>query len=144
MRNRVDLDHLASETRAQQWLLIHVTRLNELTSDLGCPNCAGSGLTIAIEKQTRGFCCSLLLECHLCDTDKYQRSVYTSRRLQDETRSDVTFDVNVNMILLAHELGLGYAALKKISEVLGIPALHLKTNQRYNTRVTGMETGRQQ
>ncbi|KAK1901773.1 Acid alpha-amylase [Dissostichus eleginoides] len=37
------------------------------------------------------------------------------------------------MVLLAHELGLGYAALKKISKVLGIPALHLKTYQRHDS-----------
>ncbi|KAK1874926.1 Protein RAD61 [Dissostichus eleginoides] len=46
------------------------------------------------------------------------------------------------MVLLAHELGLGYAALKKISKVLGIPALHLKTYQRHDKRVTVAEIER--
>ena len=45
------------------------------------------------------------------------------------------------MVLLAQELGLGYAALRKISTVLGIPGLHLKTYQKHNKRVTGMERG---
>ena len=49
------------------------------------------------------------------------------------------FDVNVRMVLLAHKLGLGYAALKKISKVLGIPGLHLKTYQKHDKTVTGME-----
>lgn len=42
-------------------------------------------------------------------------------------------DVNVRMVLLAHELGMGQAAIKKISKVL-IPA------QRPDRRVTEMET----
>ncbi|KAK1885412.1 2-dehydro-3-deoxyphosphooctonate aldolase [Dissostichus eleginoides] len=46
------------------------------------------------------------------------------------------------MVLLAHELGLGYAALKKISKVLGIPALHLKAYQRHDKRVTAAEIER--
>ena len=31
--------------------------------------------------------------------------------------SDVAFDVNIRLVLLAHELGLGYAAQKKITVV---------------------------
>ena len=125
----------------QQWLLVHVGRLNYLIQDLLCPNCAGSGLEIHIDPQNYGFCSNLSLECCLCKGDPYRTSVYTSTRLQEETRSDVAFDVNVRMVLLAHELGMGYAALKKISKVLGIPALHLRTYQRHDKRVTGMDTG---
>lgn len=121
----------------QQWLLVHVARLNELIGDLTCPNCGMSGLKINIDLQNQGFCSSLLLECCLCKDDKYRRSVYTSTRLRDESRNDVAFDVNVRMVLLAHELGLGYAALRKISKVLGLPGLHLKTYQRHGKRVTG-------
>lgn len=32
---------------------------------------------------------------------------------------------------------MGYAALRKVSKVLGIPSLHLKTYQRHDKRVTG-------
>ena len=46
--------------------------------------------------------------------------------------NDVAFDVNVRMVLLAHELELGYAALKKISKVLGIPGLYLKMYQKHD------------
>ncbi|KAK1876707.1 Protein translocase subunit SecD [Dissostichus eleginoides] len=46
------------------------------------------------------------------------------------------------MVLLAHELGLDYAALKTISKVLGIPALDLKTYQRHDKRVTVAEIER--
>lgn len=129
------------ERATQQWLLVHVARLNEIVSDLICPNCAGSGLAINVDPHNQGFCSSLLLECRQCTGDRYRRSVYTSTRLHDASRNDVAFDVNVRMVLLAHELGMGYAALKKISKVLGIPALHLKTYQRHDKRKTGMETG---
>ncbi|CAL8293778.1 unnamed protein product [Gadus morhua 'NCC'] len=46
------------------------------------------------------------------------------------------------MVLLAHELGMGYAALRKISKVLGIHSLHLKTYQRHDKRVTVAEIER--
>ena len=124
----------------QQWLLIHIARLNELLTDLICPNCANKGLQICIDPVNEGFCSSLLLKCTLCTSDPYKKSVYTSTRIHDETRSDVAFDVNVRMVLLAHELGLGYAALRKISTVLGIPGLHLKTYQKHSKRVEGMDT----
>lgn len=128
----------AADCATQQWLLVHVSRLNEMINDLLCPNCAESDLTINIDPNNQGFCSSLLLECNSCKAeDGYRRSVYTSTRLQSETRGDVAFDVNVRMVLLAHELGMGYAALKKISKVLGIPSLHLKTYQRHDKRVTG-------
>lgn len=128
----------AADCATQQWLLVHVSRLNEMINDLLCPNCAESDLTINIDPNNQGFCSSLLLECNSCKAeDGYRLSVYTSTRLQSETRGDVAFDVNVRMVLLAHELGMGYAALKKISKVLGIPSLHLKTYQRHDKRVTG-------
>ena len=56
-----------------------------------------------------------------------------------DSKNDVAFDVNVCMVLLAHKLELGYAALKEISKVLGIPGLHLKTYQKHDETVTGME-----
>ena len=128
----------ATDCATQQWLIVHVSRLNEMINDLLCPNCAESDLSINIDEKNQGFCSSLILECNCCKAEGgYRRSVYTSTRLQSETRGDVAFDVNVRMVLLAHELGLGYAALKKISKVLGIPSLHLKTYQRHDKRVTG-------
>ncbi|KAK7881448.1 hypothetical protein WMY93_029857 [Mugilogobius chulae] len=133
-----------SRSRAsQKWLLVHIARLNELVSELVCPKCAGVGLKVIIDSQNLGFCSSVLLECSHCEgDDKYQKSVYTSTRLQEESRGDVAFDVNVRMVLLAHELGMGYAALKKISKVLGIPTLHLKTYQRHDRKVTVAEVDR--
>lgn len=99
------------------------------------PNCAASGLTINIDPEKHAFCSSLLLECSNCkgDTSGYRRSIFTSTRLQ----SDVAFDVNICMVLFAHELGMGYAALRKISNVLGILSLHLKTYQKHDKKVTG-------
>ena len=99
------------------------------------------GVRLIIDPINQGFCSALDLKCTLCTSDEYHKSVYTSTRIHNETRGDVAFDVNVRMVLLAQELGLGYAALRKISTVLGIPGLHLKTYQKHNKRVTGMERG---
>ena len=138
LENQGGVNDSATDCATQQWLIIHVARLNELIRDLLCPNCAAADLFIKIDPVNHGFCSSLLLECSNCKGEsRYRRSVYTSTRLQSETRGDVAFDVNVRMVLLAHELGMGYAALRKISKVLGIPSLHLKTYQRHDKRVTG-------
>ena len=65
-----------------------------------------------------------MIECADCEGDRDAfRSVYTSSRLQECSRGDVAFDINVRMVLLAHEFGLGYAAVKKISKVIAIPSL---------------------
>lgn len=127
------------DTATQQWLILHVTKLNELIHGLICPNCAATGLQIKIDPVNQGFCSNLLLECCKCESNAYRRSVFTSPRLQDVSRCDVAFDVNVRMVLLAHELGLGYAALRKITAVLGIPGLHLKTYQKHNRTVAGRQ-----
>ncbi|XDV25679.1 hypothetical protein PO909_029555 [Leuciscus waleckii] len=141
--NQGGFNDSATDCATQQWLIIHVARLNELISDLVCPNCAASDLFINIDPVNHGFCSSLLLECSTCKGESgYRRSVYTSTRLQSQTRGDVAFDVNVRMVLLAHELGMGYAALREVSKVLGIPSLHLKTYQRHDKRVTVAEIER--
>lgn len=49
--------------------------------------------------------------------------------------------MNVRVVLLPHELGLGYAALRKISKVPGIPALHLKTYQKQKSDSYGNRVG---
>ena len=74
----------ATDCATQQWLIVHVTRLNELIHDLLCPNCAtASGLFIKVDPENHGFCSSLLLECTNCKGEsRYRRSVYTSTRLQ--------------------------------------------------------------
>ena len=93
----------------QQWLLVHVGHLNVLIDGLLCPNCAGSGLVINIDPQNYGFCSSLSLECRLCERDKkYRRSVYTSSRLQEESRNDVAFDVNVRMVVWWQKISFNF------------------------------------
>lgn len=102
----------AGDGATQQRLIVHVSRLKELISDLLCPNCSALSLSINIDPENQGFCSSLLLECKNCKAEGgYRRSVYTSTRLQSETQGDVAFDVNVRMVLLAHKLGMGYATL---------------------------------
>jgi hypothetical protein len=79
-----------------------------------------------------------MIECAHCEGDRDAfRRVYTSSRLQECSRGDVAFDINVRMVLLAHKLRLGYSALKKISNVPGIPSLCLSSYLRHDRRVTG-------
>ena len=52
------------------------------------------------------------------------------------------FDINTMMTLLTHELGMSYACLVKISNVLSLPLMHLKTFQRHDKKVTGEIDGK--
>ena len=95
-----------SKPATQQWLLIHLNQINDLVRELICPTCLNStGLQVTIDSANQGFCSSVMLQCTHCqEGDRYRKSVYTSTRLQDSTRGDVAFDINVRMVLLAHEL----------------------------------------
>ena len=58
----------------QQWLIVHVERLNNLITEIICPICAGTGLKMYIDPQNQGFCTSLVLKCSLCERDGYRKS----------------------------------------------------------------------
>lgn len=88
-------DSGGNQSATQQWLIVHVVRLNVLIGGLICPNCAGTGLKVNIDLKNHGYCSSLVLECSLCKEDRYRQSVYTSTLLQDASGNDVAFDVNV-------------------------------------------------
>jgi len=64
--NQWGVNDSATDCATQQWLIIHVVRLNELVRDLLFPNCAASDLFINIDPVNHGFCSSLLLECNNC------------------------------------------------------------------------------
>ncbi len=137
--SRSDEPSSQAEPATQKWLIGHVSQLNKLVSELVCPNCVHEGLEVTLDPQNKGFCTALMLVCKNCPKgkDQFTKSVYTSPRIQESERGDVAFEINTRMVLLAHELGLGYAALEKISKVLGVPVMHLKTYQRHDRKVTG-------
>lgn len=131
-----------STPATQQWLLMHLTRINELIGDLLCPNCLGVGnccLKVTIDENHFGFCNQVILACSQCPSNgnEFTKSVFSSTRLGESNRGDVAFDINTRMVLLSHELGLGYTALKKMGKVLGIPPFRLKTYQAHDRTVTG-------
>ena len=132
------------EPASQQWLLGHISQLNKLIDGLVCPDCGQEGLEISIDPNNKGYCTALLLVCTLCPKgkDQFRKTVFTSPRIQDSEKGDVAFEINTRMVFLAHQMGLGYAALEKFSKVLGIPGMHLKTYQRHDRKVTGMENQR--
>ena len=53
----------------------------------------------------------------VCANEMGTEKAFLHRR---DSKNDVVFDVNVRMVVLVQKLERGYAALKKISKVLGI------------------------
>ncbi|KAJ8391913.1 hypothetical protein AAFF_G00083840 [Aldrovandia affinis] len=129
-------EHAAAAT--QDWLLVHVGQLNGLIANLLSPDCGETKLKVEIGQGNQGFSSNLVLGCGAGEC-AYCRSIFSSPRLQDES---MAYDINVRMVLLAHELGMGYAALKKISKVLGIPGIAHKTYVKHNKTVSAVEINR--
>ncbi|KAK7088262.1 hypothetical protein V1264_022198 [Littorina saxatilis] len=63
----------------------------------------------------------------------------SSPRMQDSDSKNIAFEVNPMMVLFSHEVGGSYAVLETFSAVMGIPAMHLKTYQRHDKKVTAAE-----
>ncbi|XP_070210081.1 uncharacterized protein [Littorina saxatilis] len=59
--------------------------------------------------------------------------------MQDSDSKNIAFEVNPMMVLFSHEVGGSYAVLETFSAVVGIPAMHLKTYQRHDKKVTAAE-----
>lgn len=82
-----------------------------------------------------GFSSKLVLKCDECG---YCKSEMSSPRTEFSAQENVPFEVNPRMVLFSHEVGGSYSVLQKFSAVMGIPAMHLKTFQAHDKRVTGM------
>lgn len=73
----IEEDESGATRGTQEWLLVHVARLNELVSELVCRMCARFSLKVIVDPQNHGFCSTVLLQCSLCEVhDKYCKSVY--------------------------------------------------------------------
>lgn len=114
----------------------HVLQLTRLPTDLTCPVCKETGLSITVsEGENAGFASQLLLTCDGCGD--YEKKELSSPRMQDSDSKNIAFEVNPMMVLFSHEVGGSYAVLETFSAVVGIPAMHLKTYQRHDKKVTG-------
>ena len=120
----------------QNWVLLHLFELGRLLSDLQCPFCGETGLTVSVsEGEQQGYASKLLLKCDGCD---YIKHGFSSPRLGYTDNKTHPFEINRRMALLSHEVGASHAILNKFSTVMGIPAMHLKTYQTHDKKVTGL------
>ncbi|XP_013411449.1 tubulin beta chain-like isoform X2 [Lingula anatina] len=113
--------------------IIDIAQLNDLLSDLLCPQCSTDTLSVNISGQSYGFSNPLQIKCHTC---QFKKEVFSSNRIGGSTSHNVGFEINDLMVLFVHELGAGYAALEKFSQCLGVSNMHLKTYQKTNKIVS--------
>ncbi|XP_076456280.1 uncharacterized protein LOC143290587 [Babylonia areolata] len=128
------------EGEEQQWALVHMYQLNRLLCDLCCPECGETGLSVQIQDgQNAGFASLLSLRCDGCR--EYEKEEMPSPRIQDSQHKNVAFVVNPKMVVFSHEVGGSHAVLKTFAAMMGMPAMHLKTFQAHDKKVTAAEIG---
>jgi hypothetical protein len=113
----------------RQYIIADVSQINKLLSSLQCPDCGERLLKFVTEKQM-GFASEMILSCTGCN--ETIKKCYSSPRCL-EKNADGTFtpgkhghgnyEINLLLVFLMHELGLGFAAIKKTCSILGIPCM---------------------
>ena len=122
----------------QKWYLAHVQQTTKLIQELLCPLCLSNGLHISIdENEHDGFSSKIKLECGSCG---YTNTEDSSPRINESESTKVAFEINPKMVMLSHELGKSHTGLQTIGAVLGIPSMHLKSYQRHDKKLTGIDT----
>ena len=81
----------------------------------------------------KGLALPLTLDCSNCDLQL--GSTYSSPLLATGTNPQ-PFAINNIMVLLFNHLGLGYTAVEEFCGILGLPAMHVKTFQEKEKKVT--------
>ena len=66
------------------------------------------------------------VKCRMCN---YVKTVFSSSTIQQSGTHEKnrTFEINQRVTLLAHELGMGFTFLEKLSNIICIPIMHSKT-----------------
>jgi hypothetical protein len=110
--------------------------MNQMFDNVLCGNCLKPGLTVQIlQGMQRGFSSRIKLMCPNCPEGQ---EIYTSPRVKSEdARYLQPFDINRRLTLVSHELGAGHSSLRKISNVMGMPNMHLKTYQMHDKKMSG-------
>jgi hypothetical protein len=119
----------------QMWMFAHCRQLTDLISDVFCPACHGD-LSISIDSNENfGWAAKMVLACNSCS---YQKTKYSSPRIENSEKENVSFEINKRMTLFTHELGKSHTALQSLSTVMGMKNMHFSTCQGHDKRLSGM------
>ena len=130
-------EHTIASDR-QMWFFAHCQQLTELISEVYCPACHQGELSISVsDNDHAGFAAKLMLSCNSCP---YQKSAYSSPRIDNSDKENVAFEINPRMVLFSHEIGKSHTALETLSTVMGMHNMHLTTYQGHDKRLSGMNT----
>lgn len=136
MEGAVPANESFTSCQGQCWTIAHTIQLTSLVSELLCPECCDSKLTICIrEKENAGFAAQLTLTCE-CG---YEKCTFSSPRINNSQNPNVAFEINPKMVLFSHEIGKSHTALETFSAVVGIPNMHLTTYQSHDKRLSGKQ-----
>lgn len=121
-----------------EWTIAHIGQLSKLVGNVLCPNCFQSTMIITISPYHQGLASELQLQCKNCT---YLEKILSSPRIDNVEihERNRPFEINSRITLLTHELGMSYASLEKMANVLGLPLMHKKTFQSHDKRVSATE-----
>lgn len=127
--------NVESEDGEQHWILTHVLQLTRLLTDVHCPECDLTGLSVTVcDGEHSGFASKLALSCDGCG---YQKVEMSSPRIQDSDKKNVAYEINPKMVMFSHEIGASYSVLTTFGAVMGIPTMHRTTFHGHDKKVTG-------
>ncbi len=87
MRTSYNVDAVHEQ---QQWIIAHVFQLTRLLTDLSCPDCSETGLSVTVcDGEKHGFSTNKLsLRCDTCGYAKFEMS---SSRIHDSDKQNVAY-----------------------------------------------------
>ena len=129
-------ENVESGDEQQHWILAHVFQLTRLLTDVSCPDCGETGLSVTVcDGEQHGFSAKLALRCDGCGYQKFEMS---SPQIHDRDKKNVAYEINPEMVMFSHEVGGSHSVLTTFGTVIGMPTMHLKTYQGHDKKVTGM------
>lgn len=115
----------------QLYFIANTDIMNQLLAIVQCNKCKSNSVKIHIEEgDQKGFASKLVLMCDKCGLSNTSMS---SPKVEDGHY----YDINTRLTMFSHEVGGSYRTLEKLSESIGIPAIHKSAFYKQSKRVSG-------
>jgi NAD-dependent SIR2 family protein deacetylase len=120
-------DNAETVNEQQQWILANVLQLTRLLTDLSCPDCGETGLSVTVcEGEQHGFSSKLTLRCDACGYAKFEMS---SPRIHDSDKQNIAYEINPKIVMFSHEVGRSHAVISTPQGICRPTSSHYPTRR---------------